>query len=187
MLKYRIGGEFMRLIETGGKIKKARESKGLSQKQLGDLCGIAQPNIFKYENNQAKPKLDTLKKIASALDIPVKDLLADSVSIQLSHSRFIDWLSNLTHRGDDPEMEALLGSSETEGRILGYLEGLYGYGDDSYYLGNFFDEIIEKKFTVNELGYLEILVSAFATLEEKAQVEMVKHAQWLVERDKPLS
>lgn len=54
-------------MPTGAKIKEIRKRKGLTQKQLGDLCGIADANIRKYENGKQNPKMETLQKIADAL------------------------------------------------------------------------------------------------------------------------
>lgn len=58
-------------MTLGLKIKEMRKRKGLTQKQLGALCGIADSNIRKYENGQQNPKIETLRKIANALDISV--------------------------------------------------------------------------------------------------------------------
>lgn len=58
----------------GAKIKEVRIRKGLTQKQLGDLCGIADSNIRKYENNKQNPKIETVKKIASALGVGIEVL-----------------------------------------------------------------------------------------------------------------
>lgn len=59
----------------GENIKTIRKEKGLTQKRLGELCGIAESNIRKYENGKQNPKLQTLAKIAAALDVKVNDLL----------------------------------------------------------------------------------------------------------------
>ena len=58
-------------MPTGTKIKEIRKQKGLTQKQLGDLCGIADSNIRKYENGKQNPKIETLQKIADALETPI--------------------------------------------------------------------------------------------------------------------
>lgn len=58
-------------MTLGLKIKEMRKHKGLTQKQLGTLCGIADSNIRKYENGQQNPKIETLRKIANALDVSV--------------------------------------------------------------------------------------------------------------------
>ncbi|MFR5451146.1 MAG: helix-turn-helix domain-containing protein [Roseburia hominis] len=49
-------------MPTGAKIKEIRKQKGLTQKQLGDLCGMADSAIRRYENGNANPKIETLKK-----------------------------------------------------------------------------------------------------------------------------
>ena len=64
---------------TGDMIRKCRTEKGLTQKKLGELCGIADSNIRKYESGNQNPKIETLQKIADALDIPVNRLLAGKI------------------------------------------------------------------------------------------------------------
>ena len=58
-------------MPTGEKIKELRKKRGLTQKQLGDLCGMADSAIRRYENGRANPKIETLQKIADALDVKV--------------------------------------------------------------------------------------------------------------------
>lgn len=62
-------------MPTGTKIKEIRKQKGLTQKQLGDLCGIADSNIRKYENGKQNPKIETLQKIAEVLGCEIFDLI----------------------------------------------------------------------------------------------------------------
>ena len=59
---------------TGDIIRKYRTEKGLTQKRLGELCGIADSAIRRYEAGNANPKIETLQKIADALEIPVTRL-----------------------------------------------------------------------------------------------------------------
>lgn len=62
-------------VPTGIRIKEIRLQKGYTQKQLGDLCGIADSNIRKYESGKQNPKIETLQKIADALGVPLYELL----------------------------------------------------------------------------------------------------------------
>lgn len=64
------------MIETrpGDLIKKHRLEKGLTQKQLGEKCGINEANIRKYELGTQNPKIQTLERIAKGLDIPLREL-----------------------------------------------------------------------------------------------------------------
>lgn len=85
-------------------IRKYRTEKGLTQKKLGELCGIADSNIRKYESGNQNPKIETLQKIADALDIPVNRLLAGKI---ISRDELKEKLSEygLTHLVPDTEEE----------------------------------------------------------------------------------
>ena len=57
-------------------LKKLREKKGLSQDRLAKLADVANNTIIKIEQGEnANPTLDTLKKVAKALDVSVDDLI----------------------------------------------------------------------------------------------------------------
>ena len=62
-------------MTVGENIKKIRKEKGLTQKELGKLCGMSEAQIGQYENGLRNPKMETLKKIANALDISYFELL----------------------------------------------------------------------------------------------------------------
>ena len=89
---------------TGDMIRKYRTEKGLTQKKLGELCGIADSNIRKYESGNQNPKIETLQKIADALDIPGNRLLAGKI---ISRDELKEKLSEygLTHLVPDTEEE----------------------------------------------------------------------------------
>ena len=89
---------------TGDMIRKYRTEKGLTQKKLGELCGIADSNIRKYESGNQNPKIETLQKIADALDFPVNRLLAGKI---ISRDELKEKLSEygLTHLVPDTEEE----------------------------------------------------------------------------------
>lgn len=44
-------------------IVEIRESKGLTQAQLADTCGVAQPMIARLENAKHSPQLDSLLRV----------------------------------------------------------------------------------------------------------------------------
>ncbi len=53
-----------------------REAKGLSQEKLARLSDVANNTIIKIEaGKNQNPTLDTLKKVAKALDVSVDDLI----------------------------------------------------------------------------------------------------------------
>lgn len=57
------------------KIKAIRKERGLTQKQFGDLCGIHEVQIRKYERGEVTPKMETIKKIADGLGVHPSDLI----------------------------------------------------------------------------------------------------------------
>lgn len=48
-----------------------REGKGLTQAELGSLCGISENAIRNYELGRCFPKITTLNALADALDVSV--------------------------------------------------------------------------------------------------------------------
>lgn len=57
------------------KIKAIRKERGLTQKQFGDLCGIHEVQIRKYERGEVTPKMENIKRIADGLGIHPSDLI----------------------------------------------------------------------------------------------------------------
>lgn len=58
-------------MTTGQKIKKLRQSRNLSQKELGIMSGLSEPAIRNYELGNRTPSAQQLEKIASALNVSV--------------------------------------------------------------------------------------------------------------------
>lgn len=58
----------------GERIREVRNERGLTQKALGEKAGIAEPTIRRYELGKLNPKVDTVKKIAAALNVPWYEL-----------------------------------------------------------------------------------------------------------------
>lgn len=66
-------------MNIGLKIKNARISKGLTQEQLGDLCGLQKSAIAKYECGRVvNIKRSTLAKLAEVLGMNGSDLIIES-------------------------------------------------------------------------------------------------------------
>lgn len=57
-------------MKIGDRIRIARENKGITQEELGRLCGTTKQTIFKYESGIiTNIPLDRLELIADALDV----------------------------------------------------------------------------------------------------------------------
>ena len=53
-------------MTTGERIRHIRNERGISQKQLSEMCGLSEPAIRNYELGNRKPSAQILDKIAAA-------------------------------------------------------------------------------------------------------------------------
>ncbi|WP_458863493.1 helix-turn-helix domain-containing protein [Acidaminobacterium chupaoyuni] len=60
---------------VGGIIQKYRKSKGMSQEVLSGLAGLDRTHYSKIERGLRSPTIDTLFKIAHALNIPPHEIM----------------------------------------------------------------------------------------------------------------
>ncbi|MFS1520347.1 helix-turn-helix domain-containing protein [Flavobacterium covae] len=63
-------------MKIGDKIKKAREAKGWSQKEVALKLNMDQSQYSKVENNKTDPLLSTIEKIIEALGITFEELIS---------------------------------------------------------------------------------------------------------------
>lgn len=56
------------------KLANLRAQKGLTQRQLGEMAGVAWSMISKYESGQSKPRLKVLMRLGDALGVSLKEL-----------------------------------------------------------------------------------------------------------------
>lgn len=66
-------------MTIGKRIRAIRTATGMTQKTLGEKSGIAEPTIRRYESGKLHPKLETIRKIADALEVPVLALLGETI------------------------------------------------------------------------------------------------------------
>lgn len=66
-------------MTIGENIKRIRKEKGLTQKELGALCGMSESQIRHYELNYKTPRFETIKRISKALDIRLSEILDDDL------------------------------------------------------------------------------------------------------------
>ena len=60
---------------VGSNITKIRKKKGMTSKELGDLCDIEKSNLIPIEKGRINVTITTLSKIAKALEVDLKALL----------------------------------------------------------------------------------------------------------------
>jgi len=102
----------------GDRLRALREEKNLSQGDIEKRTGLVRPYISRIENNHTVPAIETLEKIARALEIPMYQLFYDGEEPPK--------LPNLPKRKTD---EHLCGSSGKDARFLNKLRRLLGKAD----------------------------------------------------------
>ena len=65
-------------IMFGEKLKQLRINKKLTQTQLGNMIGLSQSAIYKYEKGERKVPMYVLVKLADILDTTIDELYNDT-------------------------------------------------------------------------------------------------------------
>lgn len=63
-------------MTIGENIRQARKKAGLTQRQLAEKSGVATITLQQYERGVREPKLDTIAKIARAMNLFASDLIS---------------------------------------------------------------------------------------------------------------
>lgn len=67
-------------VSIGDNLKMYRKKKKITQKQLAASIEKAERTVQKYESGELEPNIDTLNKIAVALNVSISDLLGENIS-----------------------------------------------------------------------------------------------------------
>ncbi|MEK4120603.1 helix-turn-helix transcriptional regulator [Paenibacillus sp. FSL W8-0919] len=66
----------------GSNVRKRRKLKGMTQEQLADLAGMSFSYLGKIERGEYNVKIQTLEKVAKALECSLAALLSDSAAFK---------------------------------------------------------------------------------------------------------
>lgn len=108
-------------MTIGENIRAIRKERGLTQKELGRLCGIAEITIRQYESEKYQPKIETIEKIAKALGVPIVKIKED-----------LTWAE---HQNTE-EVKQLEQSIYLFEGIVGALEEIYGSVEEKDIIGD---------------------------------------------------
>lgn len=86
-------------MATGDKIKSFRKEQKITQRQLSEATGLAEITIRQYEANKYTPKIENLRKIASALGIHISEFLEPGETIS-EHDPVSDMRDVLSKKED---------------------------------------------------------------------------------------
>src|SRR4051794_37026770 len=65
-------------MQLGPSLRAARTRRGLTLAELAAASGLSKGFVSQVENDKTSPSLDTLERLAAALDLAVVDLLRDA-------------------------------------------------------------------------------------------------------------
>jgi len=69
-------------MSVGRKIHQLRTESHITQRELGEVTGLAVSYLSRVENGRLTPTIPTLTKIAAALKIPLTALFDDKVTLE---------------------------------------------------------------------------------------------------------
>lgn len=64
------------------RITELRKKVGMSQNELGEILGVSQQTISKYENADINVPADILAKMAKLFKIPIEHILSNEINEQ---------------------------------------------------------------------------------------------------------
>ena len=140
-------------MNFGDKLKEERKKKGMSQKELGQKLGVSQAMIAQYEKGDRTPKIETINKIAQALDI--------NPSILIRCNNNVSWI------------DLFSGNADVRNHILNEILEEVDITEDDL------QNIIE---TTQEDTEKELLFN-YRKLNDKGQEKAIEHVEMLTKID----
>lgn len=133
-------------MTVGESIKKYRKEQKLTQKELGSICGLSEAMIRQYELGIRNPKIETLEKIADALNVPI---------MKISKLNWDDYKKTSDFKRIERRGNAIEG-------IVSILSDLYGNAEEIWVNGKYGDSLYyligeEKEQFILYEGHIDIL------------------------------
>ena len=96
------------MSSLGQRIKLRRKQLGLTQKELGYKVNLTEFNVSKYEREATKPDVETLYRIAEALDCSIDYLLGktDNKENSIVEGKYNDNVIKIEIEGRDIDLTA---------------------------------------------------------------------------------
>ena len=89
------------------KIKDLRKSKGLTQNELGEMCGVSGVSVYKWETGRVEPDISNIKKLSEIFGVSVNFLLdiAPEFDNEEERKKIYDMLQQLPDEKLDQVLE----------------------------------------------------------------------------------
>jgi len=100
------------LAALGGRVRTARERRGISRRMLSEQCGLSQRFLAQVEHGRGNISVLRLRRLADALGTPVEDLIANPAGRRAPEERRWPFspavVGDLFRRAGAREQEAVL-------------------------------------------------------------------------------
>ncbi|TAG18576.1 MAG: XRE family transcriptional regulator [Cytophagia bacterium] len=70
-------------MSYGTKLRTIRDNRKLSQQQVADFVGIAQPTLNNWEQDISSPKVKHLPKLAEVLQVDIADVATEGTVVKI--------------------------------------------------------------------------------------------------------
>lgn len=77
-------------MTLGQRIKQLRKERGWTQRELEQRAGLENRNLTRYESDKVRPRLESLTKIAEALEVSVDELTREEPSHQFQDKELLN-------------------------------------------------------------------------------------------------
>ncbi len=169
------------MSNIGENIKRIRKEKGYFQKQLAEKLGTTPQNLAQYENGKRIPKIETLIKIAEALDCEVSDI-DENIIVHRHTVKFEPTPEDIERYKKDAEAEKLIQkkasfkniSEDEQKKIDNYFERRRNS------LARLPERIKEQKSKIDKIGE-NILLADYRELNTEGKSEARKRVSELTE------
>ncbi|MFH1096481.1 MAG: helix-turn-helix transcriptional regulator [Candidatus Desantisbacteria bacterium] len=95
-------------IKIGNRIRELRKAQGLTQENLGEKAELHNTYIGGIERGERNLSLDSIEKIATGLNIEIKELFTFSpTTIPSQHETIISEIIELIKKGDTKTIEII--------------------------------------------------------------------------------
>ena len=181
----------------GAKIRELRKARGLTQKELGEKAGIAEPTIRRYELGKLNPKFETVQKIAKALNVPEAFFypIDEQIETAKREAKSELWAAETLARDNGKPWDVPTYNQERERVILDMSrrysvapEILFAFipqrTDDEYSKGAIYIDSTHEGSAKNKARYL--FNSLQSDVQKKAAVQIAIDDLWKRYGDKPI-
>lgn len=119
-------------IKTGILIREARTKKNYTQSELGDLLGVSNKAISRWENGESFPDVGILERLATVLDMRIQDIVTGERNTD-SENAVVDVVRVATIQRKERKRKLFKTSLFAAAILLAAISGLSALGNESIF------------------------------------------------------